>query len=94
LSHNKNFTVNNNNIIKDVYDGQIFTEFLNSADGQFIINCEGYTFLINTDGIAISLKSNTSIWPVMLVIDQIKIGHRFCLENVIFAGVFFYLNNL
>jgi heptaprenylglyceryl phosphate synthase len=74
------------NVISDVYDGELFQELLNSEDGQYIIKNEGFTFLINTDGISLSTKSETSIWPVMLVIDQIKSGERFCLENVIFAG--------
>ncbi len=72
--------------ISDVYDGELFRDILDSEDGECILNNEGFTFLINTDGIAISTKSETSIWPVMLVIDQIKSGQRFCLENVIFAG--------
>jgi hypothetical protein len=72
--------------IEDVYDGELYRDLLNSRDGAYIINNEGFSFLINTDGISVSAKSETSIWPVMLVLDQIKSGQRFCLENVIFAG--------
>jgi hypothetical protein len=63
---------------------------MSSPDGHFVLKQEGYTFLINTDGISISTKSATSVWPVMLVIDQIKIGQRFCLENVVFAGLLLF----
>jgi hypothetical protein len=77
---------NSDDTISDVYDGELFRDLLDSEDGGCIISNEGFTFLINTDGIALSMKSETSIWPVMLVIDQIKSGQRFCLENVIFAG--------
>ena len=87
---NKHAIQNNEDLIIDVYDGDLYKDLLNSDDGQYIINNEGFSFLINTDGISISTKSETSIWPIMLVIDQIKPGQRFCFENVIFAGKLSY----
>ena len=43
--------------------------------------------MINIDGIAMCEKSTLSIWPVYLVINEIEIGSRFYIDNVILAGL-------
>lgn len=42
--------------------------------------------MINTDGIALCNKSNLTLWPVFLCINEIEIEKRFAIENVIVAG--------
>ena len=41
---------------------------------------------MNTDGIALAEKSNLSLWPIFLAINEIPIEERFCIDNVIVAG--------
>ena len=75
--------------LADVYDGEIYTSILNSKDGELIKAGDAYTFSLNTDGISICEKSNLDIWPINLVINEIKPEFRYCVENVIVAGMFF-----
>ena len=74
-----------NDIIKDVYDGKIYKEFFakNSDDIQ-----KGATFsyTLNADGIAMCNKSKLSLTPVILAINELPLGERFCIENVVIAG--------
>lgn len=72
--------------ITDVYHGDIYKNILVSTDAKYILSQEGFTFLINTDGVSLSNKSDLSVWPVFLTINEFKIGSRFCLENIIIAG--------
>jgi hypothetical protein len=70
---------------------------LKSNIGAKILNREAFTFLLNTDGISICEKSGLTIWPILLAINEIAIGDRFCIDNIIIAGnykyfcCFFYL---
>jgi hypothetical protein len=43
--------------------------------------------MLNTDGISICDKSNLSIWPFYLEINELNIGKRFCIDNIIIAGI-------
>lgn len=56
--------------IKDVYDGRIYQDFLKSVFGDEIRSKTAFTLLMNTDGIKISEKSNLSIWPIILTINE------------------------
>lgn len=93
LSRNQDYVkINNinksNKIIEDVCDGEIYAELLSSPDGKLIKSGKAYTFLLNSDGISVSLKSNLTIWPVYLVINELPIEKRFCIDNIIIAGTF------
>ena len=72
--------------IQDVYDGDIYKKFLNSEEGKLVKINKAFTFSINTDGISRCEKSDLDIWPVYLVINEIKCEYRYCIENVIIAG--------
>ena len=67
--------------IMDVYDGHIYKEF-KALDS----NKNSFTFILNTDGIELSLKSTISIWPVYLAINELPISSRYDISNIIFAG--------
>jgi hypothetical protein len=71
-----------NDYIEDVYDGELYKSFINSFKDPNNV----YSFTINTDGISMSQKSNLSVWPVFLTINELPIEERFCIQNVIVAG--------
>ena len=77
----------NLNTLKGIEDGNIYKRLLDSKDGKWIKLKQAYTFLINTDGIAISEKSNLTIWPVYLVINELPYEKRYCIDNVIVASM-------
>lgn len=67
-------------VIKDVYDGTLYEEIVNKEQTKF------FTFLLNTDGVELCEKSNLSIWPFFLVINELPLEIRFNFDNVIIAG--------
>lgn len=77
---------NNANDLKDISDGQIYKNLLNSEDGQLFKDGRALSFLINTDGISFCKKSKLAIWPVYMVINELPLHLRYSIENVILAG--------
>lgn len=73
----------NENLISDIKDGSLYKAFLSNFKDLANVN----SFMLNTDGISICDKSNLSIWPVYLAINEIDIGDRFCIDNIIIAGM-------
>ena len=78
--------------IRDIYDSELYRTFLKTAEGKSILDGKGFTMSISTDGCNPSDKSKISIWPVYLTINEIPFGQRYCLDNIIIAGIFIYYN--
>ncbi len=72
--------------IEDVHDGEIYRELYKSELGDLFEKNEAFTFTLNTDGISICDESNLTIWPIILVCNEIPKERRFCLDNIIIAG--------
>ena len=70
----------NHDYYEDCYDGEIYQKFQIKSPGAF-------SFLLNTDGIACSDKSKKTMWPVILVINELPLQQRFSFENIIIAGL-------
>jgi hypothetical protein len=77
---------NANADIEDVQDGSIYKELFSSEHAYWFNKNEAFTFSFNTDGISPCEKSNTTIWPIFIVINEIPVEKRFCLDNIIIAG--------
>ena len=77
----------------DITDGNIYKNLLKTDDGKQISTKNAYTFTLNTDGIAVSFKSNLTIWPIYLVINEIPLEQRYCIDNIIIAGTCIIFNN-
>lgn len=77
-----------NNVLKDIRDGKLYQKLLNmnNSDGNALRKQEAFTFSINTDGISPMNKSNLTIWPVFLVINELPLESRFAIDNTILAG--------
>ena len=69
-------------VLKDISDGTIYSNFINSFSNSDHI----YSFTINTDGVSLADKSNLSIWPIFLIINELPIEERFFIDNIIIAG--------
>ena len=76
--------------IRDFYDSDLYRAFLKTGEGKSILDGNGFTMSISTDGCNPSDKSKISLWPVYLTINEIPIGQRYCLENIIIAGKFIH----
>jgi hypothetical protein len=72
--------------IEDIFDGEIYKDVYKSDFGYLFEQNEAFTFSINTDGASICDLSNITLWPIFLVINEIPLEKRFCLDNVIVAG--------
>ena len=79
----------NEHYYRDACDGAIYQNLLKSKEHGIFINKKAYTLLMNTDGVSLCTKSDISIWPIYLALLEIDIKQRFCLENIIIAGIRF-----
>ncbi len=68
--------------IDDVVDGSIYKNFRRDVQNSK----NAYSFTLSTDGVNLCEKSNLSIWPVFLAINEIPIEERFYWENVLLIG--------
>ena len=75
-----------NNYINDVTDGSVYQDFLKEENPEHKADC--YSFTLNTDGISLCEKSNLSIWPIYLNINEIDIEDRYFIDNTLIAGIF------
>lgn len=73
-------------LLIDIYDGVIYQKFFNE-NSESIRSGFTFSFSLNADGIALCEKSELSITPVILTLNEIPIGQRFCIENVVIAGI-------
>jgi hypothetical protein len=73
--------------ITDFFDGEVYKRLLNGPYGQKFKNKDYLTLLLNTDGISKSSNSDLTIWPVYLAINELPSNERFCIENIIIAGL-------
>ena len=53
---------------------------------EVVKNQLAFSFLLNTDGISPMNKSKLTIWPVFLVINELPIESRYCIDNIIPNG--------
>ena len=67
--------------ISDIVDGAYYRERLSQEKELFL------TLIMNIDGIQPNKGSDNSIWPILLVISEIRPKKRYALENRILAGV-------
>jgi hypothetical protein len=77
----------NSNELNDFKDGNLYRRLIESSLGPKFESKQAFTFTINTDGISTFQHSKLTMWPVFLTINEIPIEKRFCIENVIVAGL-------
>ncbi len=82
----KPFRGNDVNDLYDITDGKIYKSLLASENGELFKNRQAFTFILNTDGISLCTKSNLTMWPFYLAINEIQKEDRFLINNVVLAG--------
>ena len=79
----------NEHYLRDACDGELYQTLVKCEElVRFVSNNTLFTLLINTDGVSLCTKSDISVWPIYIAILEIDLKQRFCLENVIIAGIF------
>jgi hypothetical protein len=69
------------NTMHDIIHGSYYWDRLKQETVHFI------TLTMNIDGVQPNKGSDNSIWPVLMVVNEIRRKKRFSLENLILAGV-------
>ena len=87
----QNILINNQNIdllyqnnsvsMRDIRDGSVFRS-IRARNPNAIL-----TLTMNIDGVQMSKGSQSSIWPILLVVNELPSDIRFDIENVVLAGV-------
>ncbi|CAF3993860.1 unnamed protein product [Rotaria magnacalcarata] len=75
------FSSSLNNHISDIKYGNFYHQLSNICPDKFI------TFTMNVDGVEVKKGSKQSIWPMLLVVNELPINRRNAFENVIIAGI-------
>ena len=69
------------NVLRDIRDGNVYQQLNLACLDRFL------TLTINIDGVEIKKGSKKSIWPVLLVLNELPLNRRYDLENTIIAGI-------
>lgn len=72
---------------KDIYDGTLYKNYF--VNGGPLSCPENISFVFNTDGASVFKGNNTSIWPVLMTINELPYKVRMMRENMILAGLWF-----
>ena len=78
-----NMSNRNHNNMRDIYDGKLYREFVNSLPEEQKNNYATTNF--NTDGAPKFKSSQFSIWPIYLMVNELPIQDR--LNNIITCGL-------
>jgi hypothetical protein len=68
-------------LMKDICDGAVYQKLENEIREPFL------TLTLNVDGIRPNKGSQQTIWPILLVINDLPLKRRFAIENIILAGM-------
>lgn len=60
--------------LADIHDGQLYKK-LASEDGP-LANEQSISLILNTDGVVVFKSTNYSIWPVLLMINELPFTER------------------
>ena len=67
--------------MRDICDGKVYQDIQLSV-GEHLI-----TLTMNIDGIEPNRNSHQTIWPILLVINELPMKKRFAIENILVAGI-------
>jgi hypothetical protein len=73
--------------IKDVWSGKIHRNLLKKHRNGFL------SLTVNTDGMQIFKSSHTSLWPIIICLNNLPLRYRFLQDNLLICG-FHYDKNL
>lgn len=73
--------------LEDIYDARIYKKL--SEEGEILSNPDNIPFMWNTDGVKIFKSSKLSIWPMILIINELPYNEIHEKENLILAGLWF-----
>ena len=83
LSNNQHIDLryrNKDSLIRDIRDAAFYQSIRDKNRGPLL------TLTMNVDGIQPSKGCQSTIWPIILVINELPLKVRFALQNVILAG--------
>ena len=72
---------NKSTALKDIRDGYLFRSIRRTNANRIL------TLTLNIDGVQPSRNAQSTIWPILLVINELPPHRRFALENIILGGV-------
>jgi hypothetical protein len=65
----------------DIHDGAIFQCVRAHTSNPTV------TMTMNIDGVQVSRGSQSTIWPILFVVNELPPNARFSIENIILAGI-------
>ena len=80
-----------NNLLSDLYDGQIWKEFLNIGGSPFLAAPYTFGLMLNIDWFQPYIHTISSVGVIYLTIMNLPRTIRFKLENIIIVGIIIWL---
>ena len=74
------------NVISDVYDGILYSEWVNNG---FLADIRNISFSLYTDGVPVFKSTKISMWPVYLTINEMPFKDRKKRENTLLLGYWY-----
>ena len=60
--------------LADIYDGQLYQALV--SDGGCLADNKNLSVILNTDGVVVFKSTNLSMWPVLLMINELPFAQR------------------
>ena len=76
-----------NNILGDIYDGDIWKDFTSETKGRFLVSPHSYLLTLNVDWFQPFTHSVYSIGAIYLTVQNLPRHERFREENIILVGI-------
>ena len=67
--------------MRDIHDGAVFQSVRTRTSNPTV------TMTMNIDGVQLSRGSQSTLWPILFVVNELPPNVRFSIENIILAGV-------
>ncbi len=61
--------------ITDISDGLLYKTLV--SEGRLLANEKSISVILNTDGVVVFKSTNYSIWPVLLMINELPFSERY-----------------
>ena len=87
LFHQGRFSNNNNESLKNIYNGSVYRDL--AEEGNILSNKNNICFLWYTDCVSIFRSLKYSVWGFFLVILELPYKERYKLENILLVSLWF-----
>lgn len=65
-------------MLSDICDASLYQTLVSKCGPASLANAHNISVILNTDGVVVYKSSNHSMWPVLLMINELPFSERYC----------------